>query len=173
MCNKRQICSICEATFKMERGCFLEKRCPACRELGVIKSPYNYNSPMYIPDHAITKHIVNNPKQSYDEIHMFNYLYNALHPIDYTTLEFEYYEDTLSASIDIRDSETLINTLLAHLDKREQHIIKLRFGLTEDKTERTLEEIMQELNISRERIHQIEHMAIKKIKRYVAMNSLS
>ena len=34
-CKKRKVCNICKAPFKMERGCYLEKRCPACRFLGI------------------------------------------------------------------------------------------------------------------------------------------
>ncbi len=33
MCNKKQICNVCGAPFKMERGCNLEKRCLPCRLL--------------------------------------------------------------------------------------------------------------------------------------------
>jgi len=39
-CSKKQICNVCEGTFKMERGCNLEKRCPACRFLGLQKGMY-------------------------------------------------------------------------------------------------------------------------------------
>lgn len=41
-CNKIQTCNICEATFKMELGCNLEKRCPACRFLKLSKKKDKY-----------------------------------------------------------------------------------------------------------------------------------
>ena len=37
-CEKKKICYLCEGSFRMERGCNLEKRCPACRFLGIQKS---------------------------------------------------------------------------------------------------------------------------------------
>ena len=36
-CNKK-VCNVCEGTFKPERGCTLEKRCPACRFLKLQKN---------------------------------------------------------------------------------------------------------------------------------------
>ena len=50
------------------------------------------------------------------------------------------------------------------LDQREQVVIKKRFGI-DGYQRKTLEEIGQELNVSRERIRQIESKAIRKIKR--------
>ncbi len=40
----------------------------------------------------------------------------------------------------------------------------MRFGLLEDESDRTLEEIGKELNVTRERVRQIESSAIKKLK---------
>jgi RNA polymerase primary sigma factor len=40
----------------------------------------------------------------------------------------------------------------------------MRFGLLEDESDRTLEEIGNELNVTRERVRQIESSAIKKLK---------
>jgi len=40
-CKRRQVCNVCDAPFKMERGCFLEKRCPACRFLKLQKPEDN------------------------------------------------------------------------------------------------------------------------------------
>ena len=44
VCNKRQTCNVCAGTFKMQRGCDLEKRCPSCRFLGLqsSKQPSQY-----------------------------------------------------------------------------------------------------------------------------------
>ena len=39
----------------------------------------------------------------------------------------------------------------------------MRFGLLEDESDRTLEEIGKELNVTRERVRQIESSAIKKL----------
>ena len=62
------------------------------------------------------------------------------------------------------DLKEQINGVLEQLNEREKTVIKLRFGLTEDESDRTLEEIGSELKITRERVRQIESTAIKKLK---------
>lgn len=62
------------------------------------------------------------------------------------------------------DLKEQINGVLEQLNEREKTVIKLRFGLTEDESDRTLEEIGTELKITRERVRQIESTAIKKLK---------
>lgn len=54
--------------------------------------------------------------------------------------------------------------LLAPLDEREREIVKLRFGLDRGKS-RTLEEVGEHLNLTGERVCQIEKKALKKIRR--------
>ena len=51
------------------------------------------------------------------------------------------------------------------LSDREQKILKMRFGVEDDRV-RTLEEIGQEIGVTRERIRQIESKAINKLKRH-------
>lgn len=53
--------------------------------------------------------------------------------------------------------------VLQTLTPREQKIIKMRFGIGEDR-DHTLEEIGQHLSITRERVRQIEFKALKKLK---------
>ena len=67
----------------------------------------------------------------------------------------------LSPTVPLRKQ---IEEVLEHLNDREKEVIKLRFGLTPDKSERTLEEIGQELKVTRERVRQIESSAIKKLR---------
>ncbi len=55
-----------------------------------------------------------------------------------------------------------INKALHTLSEREAHVLKLRFGLLDGKSY-TLEEIGQQLNITRERIRQIEKKALRKL----------
>lgn len=62
------------------------------------------------------------------------------------------------------DLKKQIEQVLDLLNERERTVIKLRFGLTEDESDRTLEEIGAELGITRERVRQIESTAIKKLK---------
>ncbi len=57
-----------------------------------------------------------------------------------------------------------IETVLDQLNERERAVIKLRFGIMDDESDRTLEEIGKELSVTRERVRQIESSAIKKLK---------
>jgi len=57
-----------------------------------------------------------------------------------------------------------IENVLEQLNEREKAVIKLRFGIMDDESDRTLEEIGKELSVTRERVRQIESSAIKKLK---------
>ena len=57
----------------------------------------------------------------------------------------------------------VIERELHTLTPREEHVIKLRFGLYDGRT-RTLEEVGQEFEITRERIRQIEAKALRKLR---------
>ena len=56
-----------------------------------------------------------------------------------------------------------LNEVLHTLTPREEHVLKLRFGLDDGRT-RTLEEVGKEFNITRERIRQIEAKALRKLR---------
>jgi RNA polymerase sigma factor (sigma-70 family) len=56
-----------------------------------------------------------------------------------------------------------INRLLFPLDERERQILKLRFGLDRGEP-RTLEEVGEHFNLTRERIRQIEARAMSKLR---------
>ena len=62
------------------------------------------------------------------------------------------------------DLQRQIDQILAQLNEREQAVIRMRFGLMDDESDRTLEEIGKELNVTRERVRQIESSGIKKLK---------
>jgi len=62
------------------------------------------------------------------------------------------------------DLKGQIGSVLEQLNDREQAVVRMRFGLLEDESDRTLEEIGNELNVTRERVRQIENSAIKKLK---------
>lgn len=74
---------------------------------------------------------------------------NAIGPMDYVLKE------------DLRGQ---IDHILEQLNEREKAVIRLRYGLLDDESDRTLEEIGKELNVTRERVRQIESSAIKKLK---------
>ena len=62
------------------------------------------------------------------------------------------------------DLKDQIDDVLEQLNDREKAVIRMRFGLMFDESDRTLEEIGKELSVTRERVRQIESSAIKKLK---------
>lgn len=62
------------------------------------------------------------------------------------------------------DLNNQIDEVLDQLNEREKAVVRMRFGLLEDESDRTLEEIGKELSVTRERVRQIESSAIKKLK---------
>lgn len=56
-----------------------------------------------------------------------------------------------------------LNQVLSTLTDREEKVLRLRFGL-EDGRSRTLEEVGQQFNVTRERIRQIEAKALRKLR---------
>ncbi len=62
------------------------------------------------------------------------------------------------------DMKQKIEEILDNLNEREKAVVRMRFGLMPDESDRTLEEIGKELNVTRERVRQIESSAIKKLK---------
>lgn len=87
-------------------------------------------------------------------------------------------DTTLSDKAEDRDSVTpedsTANQLLSDqlkgvlenlLSDRERKILEMRFGVNDDRV-RTLEEVGQEIGVTRERIRQIEAKAINKLKRH-------
>jgi RNA polymerase primary sigma factor len=77
-------------------------------------------------------------------------------------------KDTLTPSIEyqiIKGSiEDQIRDILKELDEKEAIVLKLRFGLDDDHPW-TLQEIGDKLNLTRERIRQIEKKAMRKLSR--------
>ncbi len=76
-----------------------------------------------------------------------------------------------------RSSVEQTRTLLESLPKKERAILCRRFGIPEDGTEgerepMTLQEIGEELHLSRERVRQIEAQAIARIKRSLKSRAL-
>ena len=65
-----------------------------------------------------------------------------------------------------------VRAALSELDDKEREIVELRFGLDRDGEMRTLQEIGDELHLSRERIRQIEARAKEKLRRSKRANEL-
>lgn len=85
---------------------------------------------------------------------------------DDTTLEETIPDSSSNSMQETPDSESLqfvLHEVLNILNEREQMVIKLRYGLDDEKR-RTLSEISQELGLSSERVRQIENAAIRKLR---------
>ncbi len=79
----------------------------------------------------------------------------------------DYLEDTSYKSPEARTNEKIImkniDEFMCLLDEREKEIIKYRFGI-DNTTRKTLEELGKHLGYSKERIRQLENIALKKIR---------
>jgi RNA polymerase primary sigma factor len=65
-----------------------------------------------------------------------------------------------------------VRAAVSELDDKEREVVELRFGLDRDGEMRTLQEIGDELHLSRERIRQIEARAKEKLRRSKRANEL-
>lgn len=65
----------------------------------------------------------------------------------------------------------IIETVFATLSDREAKVLRLRFGLDSDQP-RTLEQVGQELGVTRERIRQIETKALRKMRNPLRLRML-
>jgi len=102
--------------------------------LKITKEPISIETPIGDEDDAMLKDFIEDK--------------SILSPLDSAIL------DDLKAQID---------KVLCTLSPKEQLVIRRRYGLGED-TPRTLEEVGQEFDVTRERIRQIEVKAIRKLK---------
>ena len=64
-----------------------------------------------------------------------------------------------------------LNNILGTISDREAKVIKMRFGLDNDEP-MTLEEVGKELGVTKERIRQIEGLALKKLRNPIRSGSL-
>jgi RNA polymerase primary sigma factor len=71
------------------------------------------------------------------------------------------------ASLEKKIQVEMIHDLLGHLDDRETKILRMRYGLDNGEP-MTLKEIGQRVNLSRERVRQIENDALGKLQELVA-----
>jgi RNA polymerase primary sigma factor len=57
-----------------------------------------------------------------------------------------------------------VNLVLQTLTEREEKVLRMRFGVGDEASEHTLEEVGSEFAVTRERIRQIESKALRKIR---------
>lgn len=68
-----------------------------------------------------------------------------------------------------RNLNSDLNSMVNSLDQREAEIIKLRFGL-DGRDELTLEEVGKKFHVTRERIRQLEYLALSKMRKAMVKN---
>ena len=80
-------------------------------------------------------------------------------------------ENAVSPSEGLREKNLShdLSEMVNSLDQREAEIIKFRFGL-EGRDELTLEEVGRKFHVTRERIRQLEYLALNKMRRAMAKN---
>jgi RNA polymerase sigma factor, sigma-70 family len=72
-------------------------------------------------------------------------------------------------SLKERSRNADLHAMVASLDPREAEIIKLRFGL-DGSSELTLEEVGKRFNVTRERVRQLQNLALSKMRKAIAAN---
>ncbi len=99
---------------------------------------------------------------------------NAPVSLDGTAELIDVIQDDSSHAPDIQIGETLKNErvqkMLEYLDERERKILVYRFGIGEGEPQ-TLEQVAQQFDITRERVRQIEAVALKKIRAQLAIEN--
>ena len=83
-------------------------------------------------------------------------------------------DTTIQTPLEFTESQLFleeIDSVLESLTPREERVIRLRFGL-DDNRPRTLEEVGKEFGVTRERIRQIETKAIRRLRHPSRLNRL-
>ena len=75
------------------------------------------------------------------------------------------------AEVQHRELETLTRAWLSRLSDKHRHVIERRFGLNNIEPA-TLEELADEMGLTRERVRQIQQEALVRLKRYFASNGV-
>ncbi len=95
-------------------------------------------------------------------------LHRALNDGDTTFIDMLAADDDQEQSLIVREEQQLLHEKLAeaisHLTVREQQVVRARFLSGSAKT---LQEVGEELGITRERVRQLENNAKKKLKKYL------
>jgi RNA polymerase primary sigma factor len=74
--------------------------------------------------------------------------------------------DTPYAQLEDKTTTSMLRELVASLPEREQTILRFRFGL-DGEGERTLEEVGRRFGVTRERIRQIQNLALGKLRKLI------
>ncbi len=72
-------------------------------------------------------------------------------------------ERSLEEEVEVSLREDALRSAVRQLPDREQEVIRLRYGLNGDSAPQSLEEIGRRLNLTRERVRQIERKALERL----------
>ena len=108
---------------------------------------------------AITRSIADQARTIRIPVHMVETM-NKLTKVQRSLTQELGREPSVEAFGQLKDD---IRSVLDKLNEREQKVLRMRFGLDDGK-EHTLEEVGQELHVTRERIRQIEAKALRKLR---------
>ena len=72
------------------------------------------------------------------------------------------------AEVDVSQLAPILSQMERHLDEREQHIVRERFGLGPSGMARTLRALAADLGISKERVRQLQIKAMAKLREIAA-----
>ncbi len=86
--------------------------------------------------------------------------------LDFLVDKSQNIEEKLANKQEVEYKKEVLRNCLKQLNEREQLVIKNRLMVSEPKT---LNEIGEQLNVSRERVRQIEEVALKKLKQMVLL----
>jgi RNA polymerase primary sigma factor len=78
-------------------------------------------------------------------------------------------DENATSPYDNLEDKTVVNMLqdmVKHLDEREATILRFRFGL-DGGSEKTLEEVGEKFGVTRERVRQIQNLALKKLRKMI------
>ena len=155
-CNHKKICYLCQGSFKMTRGCNLEKRCPACRVLNIINSvekPWILVHDRALQSEGSISNYINYcaPDQTY-------LLREIAENNPHAVLGYNTEPDPMDIIL-LEESSIAIGEVLLHLTHNEEYVVK---RLIMDNDERSI--VAAELNLTVARIGQIANSAIKKLK---------
>jgi len=158
-CSHKQTCSICEAPFKMTKGCNLEKRCHACRFLNVneltgdiYETRKNRSRFTKKLGHGSSPYVVYNESLLVDALSEGDFCFHT--------------EKICDTHKDMENEETLkmIQYFLSEFfTHREKMVITYLYGL-EDKGEYTKEETGKILGITGLRVGQIAISVVSKLR---------
>lgn len=80
--------------------------------------------------------------------------------LDFIPFEYDIVTDYLA----VKSLKEQVRKVLATLSPREEKVIRMRFGITEEETEFTLQDVATNFEVTAERIRQIEKDALDKLK---------